>query len=424
MNVTQNGYTMNVPVLDEQTLYASALVTINDKGYTKHYFEEGKRICSKIGSGGFNDLDILVEQMEMDYNWQFAVQKDGLHKAFDECFGVSPEIKTKDIFEVIKPYSGQVNPDEPVFYYHSDHLGSASYITDDQGYETQHLVYLPFGEDWVDWKYNTSQFDTPYKFNGKEKDPETGLHYYGARYLNTDLSIWLSVDPMSDKYPHLTSYNYCANNPVMLVDPDGRDIDVVENTTKDGKREVTINFSASIVNKSSEKYSDKKMNKIANKMEKSIESFYNGSYGDDVSVKVNADINVSKSESDVESSRHTISIVDNLESGAPANADVGGRNMNVSSRALNFGNAETLSTHRYGNTGLTNMGGSSFQRTIAHEFGHLGGLFDNNNMPSLMMQSVNIPNSPLKGDNYKRINVNQLNSVIDYVKGGKAWKGR
>ena len=44
MDVTQNGYTMNVPVLDEQTLYASALVTINDKGYTKHYFEEGKII--------------------------------------------------------------------------------------------------------------------------------------------------------------------------------------------------------------------------------------------------------------------------------------------------------------------------------------------------------------------------------------------
>ena len=117
-------------------------------------------------------------------------------------------------------------------------------------------------------KYNTGQFDTPYKFNGKEKDEETGLHYYGARYLNTDLSIWLSVDPMSDKYPHLTSYNYCANNPVMLVDPDGRDIDVVENTTKDGKREVTINFSASIVNKSMRNILTRKMNKIANKMEK------------------------------------------------------------------------------------------------------------------------------------------------------------
>lgn len=251
MDVTQNGYTMNVPVLDEQTLYASALVTINDKGYTKHYFEEGKRICSKIGSGGFNDLDILVEQMEMDYNWQFAVQKDGLHKAFDECFGVSPEIKTKDIFEVIKPYSGQVNPDEPVFYYHSDHLGSASYITDDHGNETQHLVYLPFGEDWVDMKYNTSQFDTPYKFNGKEKDPETGLHYYGARYLNTDLSIWLSVDPMSDKYPHLTSYNYCANNPVMLVDPDGRD---VEPTTPEAAEQIKKYTSEQINGKKNKDY--------------------------------------------------------------------------------------------------------------------------------------------------------------------------
>lgn len=118
----------------------------------------------------------------------------------------------------------QVNPDEPSFYYHSDHLGSASFLTDETGLETQQLVYLPFGEDWVDMKYNTSQFETPYKFNGKEKDPETGYHYYGARYLNNDLSIWLSVDPMSDKYPHLTSYNYCANNPVMLIDPDGRDI--------------------------------------------------------------------------------------------------------------------------------------------------------------------------------------------------------
>ena len=107
---------------------------------------------------------------------------------------------------------------------HSDHLGSASYITDSNGYETQQLVYLPFGEDWVDLKYNTSQYDTPYKFNGKEKDEETGYHYYGARYYWGEGSIWLSVDPMSDKYPHLTSYNYCANNPVMLIDPDGREI--------------------------------------------------------------------------------------------------------------------------------------------------------------------------------------------------------
>lgn len=58
--------------------------------------------------------------------------------------------------------------------------------------------------------------------SGKEKDSETGYHYFGARYYNSDLSLWLSVDPMSDKYPSLSPYNYCAWNPIKLVDPDGR----------------------------------------------------------------------------------------------------------------------------------------------------------------------------------------------------------
>ncbi len=83
--------------------------------------------------------------------------------------------------------------------YHSDHLGSASFLTDNNGNETQQLVYLPFGEDWVDLKYNTQQFETPYKFNGKEKDLESGYNYYGARYYCDWLSIWLSVDPLSDR---------------------------------------------------------------------------------------------------------------------------------------------------------------------------------------------------------------------------------
>ena len=59
-------------------------------------------------------------------------------------------------------------------------------------------------------------------FSAKERDPETGLSYFGARYYSSDLSIWLSVDPMSGKYPSLSPYTYCANNPVKLTDPDGR----------------------------------------------------------------------------------------------------------------------------------------------------------------------------------------------------------
>ena len=61
-------------------------------------------------------------------------------------------------------------------------------------------------------------------FSAKEKDSETGLSYFGSRYYSSDLSIWLSMDPMSDKYPSLSPYVYCANNPVKLVDPNGEDI--------------------------------------------------------------------------------------------------------------------------------------------------------------------------------------------------------
>ena len=62
-----------------------------------------------------------------------------------------------------------------------------------------------------------------FTFSAKEKDSETGLSYFGARYYSSDLSIWLSVDPMSDKYPSLSPYVYCADNPVKLVDPNGED---------------------------------------------------------------------------------------------------------------------------------------------------------------------------------------------------------
>ena len=63
-----------------------------------------------------------------------------------------------------------------------------------------------------------------YTFSAKEKDSETGLSYFGSRYYSSDLSIWLSVDPMSDKYPSLSPYSYCANNPVKLVDPYGEEV--------------------------------------------------------------------------------------------------------------------------------------------------------------------------------------------------------
>ena len=62
-----------------------------------------------------------------------------------------------------------------------------------------------------------------YTFSAKERDSETGLSYFGSRYYSSDLSIWLSVDPMSAKYAHQSNYVYCSNNPIKVIDPNGED---------------------------------------------------------------------------------------------------------------------------------------------------------------------------------------------------------
>ncbi|MBR3557729.1 MAG: RHS repeat-associated core domain-containing protein [Bacteroidales bacterium] len=74
------------------------------------------------------------------------------------------------------------------------------------------------------------RFAGTYTFSAKEKDAETGYSYFGSRYYSSDLSVWLSVDPMAAKYPSLSPYVYCADNPVRLVDPDGAEVWIPEVT--------------------------------------------------------------------------------------------------------------------------------------------------------------------------------------------------
>ncbi len=114
------------------------------------------------------------------------------------------------------------NIEKFVFYYHPDHLGSSSYITDVNGEVSQHIEYFAFGETFVEEHSNTDR--TPYLYNAKELDEETGLYYYGARYYDPKTSVWASTDPLAEKYPSISPYAYVANNPINFIDPDGRDI--------------------------------------------------------------------------------------------------------------------------------------------------------------------------------------------------------
>lgn len=116
------------------------------------------------------------------------------------------------------------NPDsygELAYFYHSDHLGSTSYITNSDGEVSQHVEYVPFGEVFIEELSSSAKLNTPYLFNGKELDEETGLYYYGARYYDPKTSLWLSTDPLELKYPNISSYAYCLNNPTKLVDYEG-----------------------------------------------------------------------------------------------------------------------------------------------------------------------------------------------------------
>ena len=158
------------------------------------------------------------------------------------------------------------------YYYHSDHLGSAQFVTDWKGRQYEHIEYTPYGELWT-YKSKTAMLflttynnflakqpaglieevaagldKLPFRFTGKELDEETGLYYYGARYLDPKYSRWLSGDPaLNDYIPkapiddeakkhnenlpgmgggystiNLHVYHYAGNNPVKYIDPDGK----------------------------------------------------------------------------------------------------------------------------------------------------------------------------------------------------------
>ena len=111
-----------------------------------------------------------------------------------------------------------------VYYYHRDHLGSTQSVTDEAGNITQMVEYTPWGEVFVELRNGNSGFTTPYLFNGKELDEETGLYYYGARYYDPKMSVWYSTDPMEMDYPWVTTYGYCLGNPVNAIDSHGSEV--------------------------------------------------------------------------------------------------------------------------------------------------------------------------------------------------------
>ena len=263
---------------DNFTLYPASILSVNKNRFTKHYFLGDKRIASRIGTGLFNNVygrnGSYVTAGQQDYAErmnQIQRQKEAYYKKVGVAPGVPTEkgaygdpentgvgynavlteLGNHDVpqgwIQTPRPnttpntnpgppvsWNDPSNPDDPqagygyipndttkeeTFFYHSDHLGSTSYITDDHANITQYDAYLPYGELLVD--EHSSSEELPYKFNGKQFDDETGLYYYGARYMNPVTSLWYGVDPLAEKYVATGGYVYTLDNPVRLIDPNG-----------------------------------------------------------------------------------------------------------------------------------------------------------------------------------------------------------
>ena len=207
-----NGQQQTMPVYDNPVLYTSPYMVVTPDGYTKHYFVETERFASRVGDGNINGLNSHATTNAVLAAKQLRVNKD------------APDSIMPNQFVFLHTLPAHWSSRHTTYWQHPDHLGSASWVTDTNGRGYQHLQYRAWGEPFIDQRVSGATYESRYTFSGKERDEETGFSYFGARHYHPALSIWLSVDPMSDKYPSTSPYTYCANNPVRLVDPDGKEI--------------------------------------------------------------------------------------------------------------------------------------------------------------------------------------------------------
>ena len=259
--IYENAKNVGSSIKSDFMLYPSGMIvarpTADGTGalsYTKHYFAGSQRVSSKIGTT--TNLGKFLEEWTLQENsdggaainlvatsqTQLTKAETGVTKVYT-AFNISPSpsFNTNTAFVPVQAFTGAVLETEQ-YYFHPDHLGSSNYITNIAGDVSQHMEYFAFGETFVEEHKNS--INSPFKFNGKELDEESGLYYYGARYYDPRLSIWTSVDPLANFNPFMddehyilgqhnggvfnsfnqASYSYCYQNPIVLIDPNGKQV--------------------------------------------------------------------------------------------------------------------------------------------------------------------------------------------------------
>lgn len=258
--------------------YISDFFTFTESRFTKHIFFNNRRILSKDGTGEFNniywyaggltagdlnytarmnDLTQTVWNYYVDlglppgpptlpgYYGQPGVTGDPLPTSPGGDFGSAPGFGTpgpagppdtngppgpptwytsppgRDSLGAGYGYEGfGVFPEVVQTWYHTDQLGNVTWTSDGRGRPITYRAYLPNGE--LLREQSRLEETEPYGFNGKELDA-SGLQYFGARYLEPESALWLSLDPLASSFPGHNPYAFGLHNPLRYVDPDGRE---------------------------------------------------------------------------------------------------------------------------------------------------------------------------------------------------------
>jgi RHS repeat-associated protein len=132
-------------------------------------------------------------------------------------------------------------------WYLSDNLGGTNVLLDQAARITSELTYYPYGLS----RYSSNGAAVKHQFTGKELD-FSGLNYFGARYYDSKIAQFISVDPLVEDLPHNTSiqmdylldphmanaYAYGMGNPLKYIDPDGRKFEFAKGSTSEFKKQI------------------------------------------------------------------------------------------------------------------------------------------------------------------------------------------
>ena len=168
-------------------------------------------------SNSYINLDNILGNYNVPDGWSGKVVKHSK----GEVPGPPVWFEEEDVQEAVAGvgYLSDNQEEKDIFFYHTDHLQSTTYLTDSVGNISQFLWYAPYGEALID--EHVGSYENPYKFSGKELDENTGLYDHGARHREPASGIWYGVDPLFEQFPEVSPYHYCHANPVRLMDLNG-----------------------------------------------------------------------------------------------------------------------------------------------------------------------------------------------------------